>query len=85
MPSTYDKDKSGAPKSRVVLDLPPGTTVTTPRTDVMYAVTEYGMVCLKGKSVAERARAMISIAHPDFREGLERDAHAHGLIPRGFV
>jgi acyl-CoA hydrolase len=84
MPSTYDKDKSGVRKSRVVVDLPPGTIVTTPRTDTMYVVTEYGMVCLKGKSVAERAKAMISIAHPDFREGLEREARAKGLIPRGF-
>ena len=84
MPSIYDKDKSGGKKSRVVVDLPPGTTVTTPRTDTMYVVTEYGMVCLKGKSVAERALAMISIAHPDFREGLEREAREKGLIPKGF-
>jgi acyl-CoA hydrolase len=49
----------------------------------MYVVTEFGMVNLKGKSVAERAMALISIAHPDFREGLERQAHQHGLIPRG--
>ena len=49
----------------------------------MYVVTEYGMVNLKGKSVAERAKALISIAHPDFREGLERDAYEHRLIPRG--
>jgi acyl-CoA hydrolase len=84
MPSTHDKDKSGVRKSRVVVDLPPGTIVTTPRTDTMYVVTEYGMVNLKGKSVAERALAMISIAHPDCREGLERDARAKGLIPRGF-
>ena len=67
MPSTYDKDKSGMRKSRVVVDLPGGTIVTKPRTDTMYVVTEYCMVCLKGKSVAERAKAMISIAHPDFR------------------
>ena len=85
MPSTYDKDKSGVKKSRVVVDLPPGTTVTTPRTDTMYVATEYGLVCLKGKSVAERALAMISIAHPDFREALERQARENGLIPRGFV
>ncbi len=82
MPSTYDK--YGQRKSRVVCDLPGGTIVTVPRTDVMYAATEYGMVCLKGKSVAERAQAMISIAHPDFREELERDAYANGLIPRGY-
>jgi acyl-CoA hydrolase len=84
MPSTYGKDKSGVRKSTVVVDLPPGTIVTTPRTDTMYVVTEYGMVNLKGKSVAERAVAMISIAHPDFREDLEREAHAKGLIPRHF-
>ncbi len=42
------------------------------------------MVCLKGKSVAERAKAMISIAHPDFREELEREAYTNGLIPRGY-
>ncbi len=82
MPSTYEKH--GARKSRVVSDLPGGTIVTVPRTDVMYVATEYGMVCLKGKSVAERAKAMISIAHPDFREELERDAYANGLIPRGY-
>ena len=84
MPSTYDKGKVGGRKSRVVVDLPGGTVVTVPRTDVMYVVTEFGMVCLKGKSVAERAKAMISIAHPDFREGLEREARANGIIPRAF-
>jgi acyl-CoA hydrolase len=41
------------------------------------------MVNLKGKSVAERALALISIAHPDFRECLERQAHEHRLIPHG--
>jgi len=51
----------------------------------MYVVTEFGMVNLKGKSVPERAKAMISLAHPDFREELERDAREHGLIPRSFA
>jgi acyl-CoA hydrolase len=46
-------------------------------------VTEYGMVNLKGKSVPERAQALIKIAHPDFREGLERQAFEHGLLRRG--
>ena len=82
MPSTYEK--GGVRKSRVVVDLPGGTIVTVPRTDVMYVVTEYGMVCLKGKSVAERAKVMISIAHPDFREELEREAYSNGLIPRAY-
>jgi len=49
---------------------------------VMYVVTEYGMTNLKGKSVADRAKAMISLAHPDFREGLEREAYENGLLPR---
>ncbi len=79
--STYEK--RGDRRSRIVLNLTPGNIVTTPRTDVMYVVTEFGMVNLKGKSVAERAMALISIAHPDFREGLERQAYEHGLIPRG--
>ncbi len=81
--STYDK--KGDRRSRIVLSLTPGNIVTTPRSDVMYVVTEYGIVNLKGKSVAERAQALISIAHPDFREDLERQAHEHRLIPRGFT
>lgn len=82
MPSTYEKH--GVRKSRVVAGLAPGTVVTVPRTDVMYVATEYGMVCLKGLPVAERAKAMISIAHPDFREELEREAYANGLIPKNY-
>jgi acyl-CoA hydrolase len=81
--STYERH--GVRKSRIVIDMPPGTIVTTPRSDTMYVVTEYGMVNLKGKSIPERAKAMISIAHPDFREGLEREARASGLIPKGFA
>jgi acyl-CoA hydrolase len=81
MASTYEK--CGERRSRIVLNLTPGNIVTTPRSDVMYLVTEYGIVILKGKSVAERAMAIISIAHPDFRECLEREAYEHRLIPRG--
>jgi len=79
--STYEK--RGERRSRIVLDLTPGNIVTTPRSDVMYVVTEHGMTNLKGKSVAERARALIGLAHPDFREQLERAAFEHRLIPRG--
>lgn len=78
--STYER--KGVRKSRIVLELTPGNVVTTPRTDMMYVVTEYGIANLKGRSVAERAKALIGLAHPDFREGLERDARAKGLIPR---
>ncbi len=80
--STYER--RGERKSRIVPTLTPGNIVTTPRTDVMYVVTEYGIENLKGKSVPERARALIGIAHPEFRELLEREASRLRLIPRGF-
>jgi acyl-CoA hydrolase len=80
--STYERH--GQRKSRIALNLTSGNVVTTSRTDMMYVVTEFGIVNLKGKSVPERARAMISLAHPDFRDGLEREAREHGLIPRQF-
>jgi acyl-CoA hydrolase len=80
--STYEK--RGERRSRIVLSLTRGNIVTTPRTDVMYVATEYGLVNLKGKSVPERAKALIGLAHPDFREELEREAYTHRLIPRGF-
>jgi acyl-CoA hydrolase len=79
--STYEK--RGERRSRIVFSLTPGNIVTTPRSDVMFLVTEFGMVNLKGKSVAERAQAIIALAHPDFREDLERQAYEHRLIPRG--
>ena len=68
----------------MVLDLPRGTIATVPRTEVIDAATDDGMVCLKGKSVAVRAMAMIAIAHPDFREALQPEAYANGLIPRAY-
>jgi len=80
--STYERN--GLRKSRIVLNLTPGNIVTTPRADTMYVVTEYGMTNLKGKSVAQRARALISLAHPDYREELEREAYENRLIPRNF-
>ncbi len=80
--STYER--RGERRSRIVCGLTPGNVVTTPRTDVMYVVTEYGIVSLKGKSVAERAKALISIAHPDFRERLAREARENHLVPRTF-
>ena len=79
--STYEK--RGERRSRIVFNLTPGNVVTTPRSDVMYLVTEYGMVNFKGRSVGERARAIIGLAHPDFREDLERQAYENRLIPRG--
>ena len=68
------KDKDGSMKSRIRPTLQPGSVVTDTRVNTMYVVTEYGCVCLKGLSVWERAEKLISIAHPDFREELIREA-----------
>jgi acyl-CoA hydrolase len=76
-------EKRGERRSRIVFTLTLGNIVTTPRSDVMYVVTEFGIANLKGKCVAERAKAIIGLAHPDFREDLERQAYENRLIPRG--
>ena len=54
--------------------------VTTPRNDVQYVVTEHGWANLRGMSVDQRARALIGLAAPQFRQALEADARAMGLI-----
>jgi acyl-CoA hydrolase len=78
--STYERD--GRRASRIVPRIDDFNIITTPRTDVMYVVTEFGLANLKGKSVAERARALIALAHPDFRDELERKAREYRLIPK---
>ncbi|MBN1828172.1 MAG: acetyl-CoA hydrolase/transferase family protein [Deltaproteobacteria bacterium] len=59
--------------SRITPRLNEGAVVTATRTDVHYVVTEYGIADLRGKSVPQRAKALINIAHPDFRENLQRE------------
>jgi len=66
--------------SRIVSNLSPGAGVVTTRGDVHYVVTEYGVAYLHGKSVQERALALISIAHPDFREQLLKDAIDRNIL-----
>jgi 4-hydroxybutyrate CoA-transferase len=61
--------------SRIVPILTPGAAVTTTRTHVHYVITEYGTAMLLGLSLAERARSLIAIAAPQFREQLERAAY----------
>ncbi len=70
--STYSR--RGEVKSRIVPTLSPGSIVTDSRTCVQWVVTEFGKVNLKGKSTWERTEALISIAHPDFRDELIKDA-----------
>ena len=59
--------------SRIVPLLDEGAAVTTSRNDIHYVVTEYGIAELKGKTLSERGRALIKIAHPDFREELIKE------------
>lgn len=58
--------------SKIVPLLDEGAAVTTSRNDIDYVVTEYGIAKLSGRTLKERAKALIEIAHPDFREGLKK-------------
>jgi 4-hydroxybutyrate CoA-transferase len=69
MPSITVK-KDGTKLSKIKPLLTEGACVTTNRFDVDYIVTEYGIARMKGTATRERAKALIRIAHPDFREEL---------------
>ncbi len=70
LPSTA----KGGSVSRITARLAPGAGVVTTRADVHYVVTEFGVAQLFGRTMKERVRALINIAHPKFRESLEEDA-----------
>ena len=76
LPSTA----KGGDVSRIVNTLRPGAGVVTNRADVHYVVTEFGVASLHGKSLQARAREMVKITHPDFREELERAARERNLL-----
>jgi len=76
MPSTA----MGGSVSRFVLELDPGAGVVTTRADVRWVVTEYGAVNLFGKNVRQRVRDLTSIAHPDYRDALEKSARDRRLL-----
>ena len=61
-------------KNKIVAEINPGGGIVTPRADAHWIVTEYGAVDLYGRSLQERAKLLISIAHPDDREMLDRQA-----------
>lgn len=73
------KKADGSLESLILPTLPQGSIVSTPRSAVHYVVTEYGIALLRGRSTWERAEALISIAHPDFREQLIGDAEKMGI------
>jgi len=66
--------------SKIAPTLTPGAVVTLHRSNIDYVVTEYGVVRLKGAPVNERAAALISIAHPDFRAALQEEAEKLGFL-----
>lgn len=71
----FTSTAKGGTVSRIAPFLKQGAGVTTTRADVHYVITEYGIADLYGKSIRERVNSLISIAHPDFREELERYAY----------
>jgi acyl-CoA hydrolase len=77
LPATAKK----ATMSRIVPSLKPGAGVVTSRADVHYVVTEFGAANLFGKNLRERAEALIQLAHPAFRDELERAAKERKLLP----
>ena len=78
MTSTFVKN--GERKSRIVLDFPMGTPTTTSRADVQYVATEFGCVNLKTLTLQDRTRAIIGLAHPDYRDQLTEEAKRYGLF-----
>jgi acetyl-CoA hydrolase len=79
LPSTANL-RDGTVISRIVGTLKPGAGVVTTRNHVHYVATEYGVANLYGKTIRQRARSLIDIAHPDFREQLEREASEHKYL-----
>jgi len=77
LPSTASDGKV----SRITAQLKPGAGVVTSRGDVHYVVTEWGVAYLHGRTIQDRALALISVAHPDFRPALIREAKRLKFIP----
>ena len=71
---SHSEGETEAAGARLAALLTPGAVVTTPRNYVDYIVTEFGIAELKGKTIRERADSLISIAHPDDRAELRRQA-----------
>lgn len=79
--ASFTKTKDGKMISKIVPYLDYGAPVTTSRCDIDYIVTEYGIARLKGALLQDRARALIGIAHPDFREELKKAFEERFNVP----
>jgi acyl-CoA hydrolase len=77
--STYYNKKTNEEVSKIVPFLTPGAGVSLQRNDVDYVVTEYGVAPLSGRTLKERVRNLIAVAHPDFRESLRKEADKYML------
>ncbi len=77
--SKYHNKKTGKDESRIVMDFPQGSAITAARPNTHYIVTEYGIFNCKGKSTWERAKGIINIAAPEFRDDLIKQAEAAGI------
>lgn len=76
----FTSTAKGGTISKIKPILTPGAVVTTSKNDVDYIVTEYGVAHMRGRSLGERARQLIAIAHPDFRDELTFDAKKRGIM-----
>ena len=77
--STYFNKKTNQTESKIVPFLAPGAGVSLQRNDVDNVVTEYGVAELRGRTLKERVNNLISVAHPDFRESLRKEADKYML------
>ncbi len=76
----FTSTAKGGTISKIKPILTPGAVVTTSKNDVDYIVTEYGVAHMRGRSLGERARQLIAIAHPDFRDELTYEAKKRGIM-----
>ncbi len=76
LPSTA----AGGTVSRITASLTPGSVVTTLKNTVDHVVTEHGVADMRGRSISQRAAALIAIADPPFREDLTQQARALGYL-----
>lgn len=76
----FSSTAKGGTISKISPFSPPGAVCTTSKNDVDYIVTEYGLAHLRGCSLGERAKRLIAIAHPDFRDELSFEAKKRGIL-----